>query len=200
MDASADTILSKAKGLNLFEESVTDENPEVVRQGRIKTWIFLVLLPAGFIGYIIWALTSKQIIVVSAEPASYAHFRQLSAAHPDLSCACTQLSMPLTRILPPLPEQPLTVTAKVVGQMEVGNRRINFTEADSTNWTAAGFTMYDKWCSRVVFEPLDGGLCLICAGSGCTLCVIGFMDRGGVELPVEHECKAEQLEEVVSNS
>ena len=37
MDASADTILSKAKGLNLFEESVTDENPDVVRQGRIKT-------------------------------------------------------------------------------------------------------------------------------------------------------------------
>jgi hypothetical protein len=100
---SADTFLSKAKELNLFEESVMDENPEVVRQGRIKTWIFLVLLPAGFIGYIIWALTSKQIIVVSAEPASYAQFRELSAAHPDLSCACTQLSMPLTRILPPLP-------------------------------------------------------------------------------------------------
>jgi len=155
MDASADTILSKAKGLNLFEESVTDENPEVVRQGRIKTWIFLVLLPAGFIGYIIWALTSKQIIVVSAEPASYAQFRELSAAHPDLSCTCTQLSMPLARILPPLPEQPLTVTAKVVGQMDVGNRRINFTEADSTNWIAAGFTMYDKWCSRVILEELN---------------------------------------------
>jgi hypothetical protein len=39
--------------------------------------------------------------------------------------------------------------------MEVGNRRINFTEADSTNWAAAGFTMYDKWCSRVILEPLD---------------------------------------------
>ena len=131
--------------LNLFEENATNDDPGVIRLGKIKTWLFVILLPAGLAAYILVMFASKNVITVSVAPTSYQHHQNLLRAHPDLKCPCSRMSYTLAEILPPWTLQQQSLRGIQDSQREM----IKLALMDPVDWAAVGFQTYDAWCPRI---------------------------------------------------